>query len=552
MPSFAGQLVRTMSGAPERLAFSFTSETGSRAEVSNAALLQRASAIAAKLRPLAGRGDRVVLLLPPGIDYIASFLACIFYGIVAVPSYPPRRNRRNERTVAIVRSAAPAAVLVDRADAQAPSFRDEIASAIPLVLIGDETPRTLAAGAGAIGDADLAFLQYTSGSTGNPKGVMVSHGNLAHNCAQMARKFRLSPESRMVSWLPPYHDMGLILGLLEPLFTGFPCHLLSPASFLQRPLRWLEMIGRERATISGAPNFAYDLCLKRASDEALAGLDLSSWDVAFNGAEPIFAQTLRSFARRFSACGFRPQATYPCYGLAENTLMVTGQDGHREAGAAPDCYIETRPGSEDGREANQVVDCGTVIDGAELLIVDPETRVKCPDGRVGELWIAGASVAHGYWNNAADTSACFGAAPAGAERGGGRYLRTGDLAFVRRQRVFITGRIKDVMIIRGVKYYPQDIERAVEEAHAEVRRGGYSAAFAQDEEAQGIGLALEIDRAHRKSDRERLVQAVRATVANEFGLRVMTLKIFEPGQFPKTSSGKTPRRLIRSLSAVDP
>ncbi|MFL6623473.1 MAG: fatty acyl-AMP ligase [Sulfurifustis sp.] len=553
---FRDVLLERLNTAHDRLAYSFISDTGAVREVSYLQLLQRAVDIGAALGAYARAGDRIVMLLPPGIDYVASFLGCWIHGFIAVPAYPPRKNQRAARTENIIASAEPSVVIFDAPDAGGAAHLPSLCrDAEPMFLSSvrdgavrvDDLDRYIADTMTDRRADDLVFLQYTSGSTGTPKGTMVSHDNLVHNSHEMSRKFRTSRDSTMVSWLPPYHDMGLILGILQPLYVGFPSHLMSPAVFMQRPLQWLRRIAQTRATLSGGPNFAFDLCVRRAAELQNDRIDLSSWEVAFNGAEPINPATLRRFATTFKRYGFNARALHPCYGLAENTLMATGQDRVPENDRSPRCFIAAADREDIADEpAAEIVSCGSSIPGQDLVIVNPATGEPCPEGTIGEVWITGRSVAKGYWQNPADTAATFRATLAGRAHGP-RYLRTGDLAETRNGEVYIRGRLKDIIIVRGVKYYPQDIERVIEEAHPQIRHGGYCAVFQSDEiQPESIAVVAEIAREHRRLDSDKLADTIRAVVTSEFRLRVSSVSILPPGRFPKTSSGKIPRNVIKT------
>ncbi len=419
----------------------------------------RARSIGALLQEHGARGERALLLYPPGIEYIAAFFGCLYAGAVAVPAYPPRLNRSLPRLRSILEDARPRVALTTSAIlGRVEGWREQEPwlGAIPWLETGSLALNGVAdwEDPGA-GEDTLAFLQYTSGSTGTPKGVMLSHGNLLHNSRELRRCFGYSTESRSMVWLPPYHDMGLIGGILQPLHGGFPATLMAPVAFLQNPLRWLAAISRDRATISGGPDFAYDLCVRRIPAAEREALDLSSWEVAFSGAEPVRAATLERFARAFAPCGFRRQSFYPCYGLAEATLIASG--GPAFAGAVERVFEARALDSHQAVlavEGKRLVGNGQCLTGQRLAIVDPETSISCPPGVVGEVWVAGPSVAQGYWNRPEETGATFGARLPG---GGGPYLRTGDLGFLDGGELFITGRLKDLIIIRGRNHYPQDV-----------------------------------------------------------------------------------------------
>ncbi len=504
-----------------------------------AALDQRASAVAAGLQRLGAEGERVLLLYPPGLDYIVAFLGCLYAGATAVPVYPPRPNRPMPRLLAIRASAqarfalAPGA-LVPRVGAQlGPEVRT-----VPL--------EELETGGSwlneAITEDTPAFLQYTSGSTAEPKGVVLDHSNLLHNLRLIRDGFSLTPQDRTVFWLPPYHDMGLIGGILEPLYADYPVVLMAPVSFLQRPLRWLQAISRTRATVSGGPNFAYELCAAQVTEEQKRDLDLSSWQVAFNGAEPVRAATLDRFADAFAECGFRREAFMPCYGLAEATLLVS--TGPRASGAVVRGFdtgelerhriLET----EGGRI---LVGCGARQPGHEVAIVDASGAPSAP-GEVGEIWVRGPSVARGYWNRPEITAATFGA----SLEGEGPYLRTGDLGFLAGGELFVTGRLKDLLILRGRNHYPQDLEASVEASHPALR-SGHGAAFAVEMEGEErLVVVQEVERTKRRGDLGEVITAIRGALAEEHEVQAHAVALLPPGALPKTSSGKVQRQATKA------
>ncbi|HST63385.1 MAG TPA: AMP-binding protein, partial [Longimicrobium sp.] len=394
----------------------------------------------------------------------------------------------------------------------------------------------------------LAFLQYTSGSTAAPKGVMVSHGNLLHNFAVIEGFTGYTPATRSVIWLPPYHDMGLIGGILQPLYTGYWAALFSPVAFIQRPARWLEAISRYGATSSGGPNFAYELCVHAVRPEERAGLDLSRWEIAFNGAEPVRAETLRAFAEAFAPNGFRSQAFFACYGLAEATLMVTGSDpAELPVERAVDAealgegtVLEAEP---EGRY--RLVGSGRSAPSQRVIIVDPATLRECAPDRVGEVWVAGASVASGYWGRPEATAETFGAYEAGT--GEGPFLRTGDLGFLDGGELFITGRLKDLIVIRGRNHYPQDIEMTAARSHEGLRAGSGAAFSVDDGGEERLVVVQEVSRqAAAGLDVEEVAAAIRRAVASEHGVQVHAVVVARTGGVPKTTSGKVQRRACRA------
>jgi natural product biosynthesis luciferase-like monooxygenase protein len=512
---------------------------------------KRARAIAAMLKQMRAAGQRVLLLYPPGLEYIAGFFGCLYAGAAAVPLYPPRANARLDRLRSVARDARAVLVLTT----------GEILSRINKV-IPDEPQLSamqwLETGSLERGlEADwqypdsnsdtLAFIQYTSGSTGEPKGVMLTHSNLLHNSAMLAHGFEYDENSQCVSWLPAYHDMGLIGGVLQPLYGGFPCTLMSPVSFLQRPVRWLQAISSRRATISGAPNFAYDLCARKISPEQKTGLDLSSWTVAFNGSEPIHSETLNRFVAAFEVCGFRRHAFYPCYGLAEATLIVSGS----RTGMPPVVKtFQARPlenyrvaDAQEGQDdAKLLVGCGRILPTQKIAIVNPESRTRCLPDQVGEIWISSPSVAQGYWNNSALNEEVFSVRL--SDTGEGPFLRTGDLGFIKDGEMFITGRLKDLVIIRGVNHYPQDIEYTVGTSHPAIRQG-CGAAFSLDVDGnERLVIVQEVDRRH-PFDAGEVIGAIREAVSSVHEVQVSCLSLIRPGSVPKTSSGKIRRHACK-------
>ncbi|HVR99607.1 MAG TPA: AMP-binding protein, partial [Thermoanaerobaculia bacterium] len=462
-------------------------------------------------------GERALLLYPPGLEFVAAFFGCLYAGVIAVPAYPPRSRRPDSRLRGIAMDCRPRVVLTTAALlARREALVGQVAELASALWLDTETLDDPSSGFEP-SPGDIAFLQYTSGSTGNPKGVVVTHSNLLHNLERIRVAFGQTPESVVVGWLPLFHDMGLIGNVLEPCYVGCECVLMSPAAFLQKPSRWLAAIDRYRGTTSGGPNFAYDLCARSIAPETL---DLSCWSVAFNGAEPVRRATLDRFAEIFAPCGFRRESFAPCYGLAEATLLVSAARG---AGEDP------------------LVSCGALPSGDEVRIVDPESGIACAADEVGEIWLAGPSVAAGYWNRPEATQETFGAV---AEDGGGPYLRTGDLGFVRHDELVITGRLKDLIVLRGRNLYPQDVELSAERAHPALRAGG-GAAFSVDERGEeSVVVVHEVER--RAGPLGEITDAVRRAVAEEHGVRVADVVLLRAGTIPKTSSGKIQRRECRS------
>ncbi|MCY1078497.1 MupA/Atu3671 family FMN-dependent luciferase-like monooxygenase [Archangium lansingense] len=526
-------------------------------EWSYARLDARARALGALLRESGAAGERALLLYPPGMEFVAGFMGCLYGGVVAVPCYPPdptRLERTLPRLRAIARDCGAKYVLTTSFIVEMSElFRPQAPELGELQwLASDAVPEAHAADwkRPELEAHSLAFLQYTSGSTGDPKGVMVSHSNIFHNEALITRGFNLEPSrSSGMGWLPMFHDMGLIGKVIQPLYLGFPCTLMSPIAFLQRPLRWLEAISHFKATCSGGPNFAYDLCVRKATDEDRARLDLSSWAVAFNGAEPVRRETLERFAEAFGPSGFKRTAFYPCYGLAEATLIVTG-------GTQGEPYVHGRfdaealergraveSSQEEGPRALGLMGSGRGAPDQRTLVVHPETREPCAAGEVGEIWVSGPSVAQGYWQRPEETAHAFGGRLASGE---GPFLRTGDLGFLSAEgELFVTGRLKDLLIVRGRNLYPQDLELAAERAHRAVR-AGCCAAFSVDVEGEErLVLVAEVD-VRAGLDAASVVDAVRRALAEEHAVHAHGVVLIQARSIPKTSSGKIQRRATRA------
>jgi acyl-CoA synthetase (AMP-forming)/AMP-acid ligase II/acyl carrier protein len=559
VPSAALQLLEQYSTATEivaywarqrgdALAYAFLKDGETEdARLTFGSLDRRARAVGRWLEDHGGAGERALLLYPPGLDFLVGFVGCLYAGVVAVPLYPPRPNRRDQRIVDITLDADARFALTTsdttataaRASEHSPELKalqwcatDAIASA------ADDAPILPAARPG-----DLAYLQYTSGSTRSPKGAMVTHGNLISQIADIELAVRHPPDSVFVTWLPHFHDMGLVYGLLTSGCLGFPCYVMPPASFLQRPSRWLSAISRYRGSHSGAPNFGFELCVQRVTGEQKRDLDLSSWKVAFSGAEPVRARTLEAFAETFAGCGLSKGALSPAYGLAEATLKVTVEP----PGSEP-VYLSLRaselvkhrvvPAAGDGPDIKTVVGCGVAVT-TEILIVNPYTLAPCGPDEVGEIWLRGPSIAQGYWRRADETRSLFRATPAGDERR--EYLRTGDLGFLRGGELFVTGRHKDLIIIRGRNHYPQDIEFSVQSSHPAFQSQA-GAAFSVDVgEEERLVLVQEIDRHFRTIDIDEISAVVRERIAEEHELSPHALVLVKQNGIPKTSSGKVQR-----------
>ena len=563
---------------PEQLAYQFL-RRGEQVEqqLTYRQLKAKASAIAQALRESLQSENlqtrethRALLLFSPGLDFVAAFLGCLCAGVTAVPAYPPRKNNKILRLQAIVQDAEASAVLTTTAlsDKISPWFEanSPLANVQWISVDAIEEEEEEEEKADQISDFTtnpLAFLQYTSGSTGTPKGVMVSQNNIVHNLKAIHRCFEHTPNSHGVIWLPPYHDMGLIGGILQPLYGGFPVTLMSPIDFLQKPLRWLRAISTHGGTTSGGPDFAYRLCAtkaqallkKESSPQSLADLDLSTWKVAFTGAEPIRADTLALFSDVFEPYGFSKKAFYPCYGMAETTLIISGgavnQPPVVEA-LNPESLSRRKVQFADFKKPTEkmtsAVGCGHGLADQQLEIVNPQTQRRCAPGEIGEIWVRGESVTQGYWKNTEETLRTYRAYL--CDTGEGPFLRTGDLGFIgcaqNPNELFITGRIKDVMIIRGRNYYPQDIEQTVEDCHPAVRAGAIASFTTEENGEQKLVVVTEIKRTFvRQLDVSSVSSRIRQAIAAQHDLQVHTVLLVKPGSIPKTSSGKIQRYLCR-------
>ncbi|MEW5859171.1 MAG: AMP-binding protein [Cyanobacteriota bacterium] len=528
-------------------------------------LNRRALQIAYLLQSRVAPGDRALLLYPAGLEFIVAFFGCLYAGVIAVPAYPPQFNRPMTRLNVIVADAQASVVLtttqilsnVESRLNQAPELQ-ALQWLTTDNIIANNLENSLQE-TKVSGDT-LAFLQYTSGSTGTPKGVMVSHGNLLHNEKIMQQAAQHTDKTIVVGWVPLFHDLGLIGNVLQPLYLGIPCILMSPVAFLQRPLRWLQAISHYKATTSGGPNFAYELCVSKITSEQRETLDLSSWDVAFNGGEPVRAETLARFATAFESCGFRREAFYPCYGMAEATLGVAG--GTKAAlpvlkTVQEDALEKHRvvSASQENDKVRTLVGCGQTLLEQQIVIAHPDTLTRCQPNEVGEIWFSGNSVAQGYWNRPQETQTTFRAYL--ADTGEGPFMRTGDLGFLQEGELFVTGRLKDLIIIRGRNHYPQDIELTVEHSHP-VLQVGCTAAFSVEINGhEQLVVACEVERTSRRNlDVDEVVATIRKAVSQQHDLEVYGVLLLKTGTIPKTSSGKIQRHackagfLAESLSVV--
>ncbi len=514
---------------------------------------RRALSIAHEIVAHGRPGDPVLLVFPSSADFIEAFFACLYAGRMAVPALPPRTEKERRRLLSITRDCAPSLALCGDGDADGvrAALLDAGIAPPPCCEVGTLPDRPDAPALPAVPADSIAFLQYTSGSTADPKGVMVGHDNLLANERHLHRLFGCASEHwLMMSWLPHYHDMGLIAGILLPIFAGRPAVFMSPQDFLQQPSRWLHAVSTYGATCSGGPNFAYELCQRRANRMALDTLDLSSWVHAFNGAEPIRYRTLDAFSRTFAPAGFRPDAFAPGYGLAELTLVASAKPyGEavvaRRADRAALADGRFAPGPDDER-ALDVVSVGTLDDAGQLIrIIDPHTGVACATGSIGEICVSSDSVCHGYFGRPDASEATFHAYRCDAHPQG--LLRTGDLGFVdERGHLFISGRIKDLIILNGVNYYPQDIEGAVLDASTQIRSNRIAAILVERDAQAGVVVVLEATGAFSLAD---AAAAITREIWQACQLTVSALVRVRKGEIHTTSSGKIQRAACAAMLA---
>lgn len=553
----AGTLVevlrRSAQETPDKIVYTYLRDGENDAQnLTCAELEQRARAIARALRLLCQQGELVILLYPDGLDFIIGLFGCFYAGMVGVSGVQPFAQRSVPRFLNIVRDCAPTVVLgTSTVLTEFQGALDANVDKLPLkwmatdvVSMGGATD----APTSCITNDSIALLQYTSGSTGTPRGVMLSHRNLLHNLTNQAKAFGYRQNDLGVSWLPCSHDMGLIGGVLMALYWGGRCILMSPFHLMEKPVRWLRAISKYRAAVSGGPNFAYDLCVRRITAEQKAGLDLSKWRIAFNGAETVRSQTLERFAASFRECGFDAKAMYPCYGIAEATLFVAG--GAKSAlpktiTVSREALSENRvimlPSVQEMGHVVRLVACGRSLPDQHIAIVRPTERILCVSTEVGEIWISGPSVARGYFNREEETNEQFRAYLA---TGMGPYLRSGDLGFMLDGELFVTGRLKDLVIIRGLNYYPQDFEAAAERSHPAIRRG-CSAAFSVDNGTEEcLVVVCELSNGEEERAGE-VISAIRRAIFVEYELRTHTVVLVPAGTIPKTPSGKIQRSLCR-------
>jgi 8-amino-7-oxononanoate synthase/acyl carrier protein len=550
--TFLDRLQYWAAARPDDLAYRFIDWVEDQIhELTFSQLDERARAIGVYLVSRGLKGKSALMMYPPGLEFVEALYGCYYAGVIPVPAYPPRRNRNMNRINAISEDASAAAILTKdevfrRSEpmlADNPSLRRVPWIATELIRneIADDWTKP------ASSSQDIALIQYTSGSTGSPKGVVLTQQNLIANCRMISTAFQFGFEGHGASWLPFYHDMGLIGGILNPLFAGAKSTLMSPIAFLTKPVRWLETISRFRATTAGGPNFAYALCTEKVTPEQCEGLDLSSWTLAFNGAEPVRASTIEAFSKKFEPYGFNHSAHYPCYGMAEASLIVTGGidveepifrtfDRHK----LTEHKVVQVPA--DSPLAHKMVGCGRVLEGETVVIVHPEKFYPLPEGEIGEIWISSPSVGQGYWNKKEETQRTFRATL--AMYPDTHFLRSGDLGFINQGELFVTGRLKDMIIIRGVNRYPQDIEATAESAHDRLRSGGAAAFAVEHWDREHLIVVCEVERGP-EADLDLLIDQVRKSVTAQHEIPPDAIVLVRPNSVPKTSSGKVQRHACR-------
>lgn len=541
---------------PDKTAYIYLHDGEENAEhITYQQLHEDACSIAALLLKNHRRGERALMLFHPGTHFLRALYGCFYAGIIAVPAYAPRKNRSLDRIKTLVADCSATIVLSESGihDAFNRSFSDleELKSMHWITVDNREQASANRSVAPILALPDeIALLQYTSGSTGQPKGVMVTHANIACNNEFLRQSFSLTTDSVSVSWLPAFHDMGLIEAVLEPVYTGFPGVLMPPVAFIQKPVRWLRAIQKYKGTHGGAPNFAFDLCVDGIPEAERKGLDLSTMETLYSGSEPVRKETFERFVEAYAPYGIKAQMLNPSYGMAETTLIISGPPALRgpvylgvSASAFENNLIITgRPNDTDTR---YLVGVGKPWLDTEVIIVDPETTIPITDNRIGEIWVAGSIVTAGYWNNEVLTGEVY-RAQIFNDNTGKHYLRTGDLGFFFNGELFITGRLKDLIILQGKNYYPQDIEYLTEQAHPAIRSAAVAAFSAEIGNSERLVIVAEVERTYlRNFNAEEISNAIREAIAGELEQDVYAVLLLRTTSIPKTSSGKIQRKACK-------
>ena len=509
-------------------------------------LFKQSVAVAEKLQKKLKFQDRVLLFYPPGPEFVTAFLGCLLAGVIAVPAYPPKKNRNTNRLEAIIRDCGAEAILTTLSSLNKMKSNFSEVSLIQGLkwLATDDTDESMNVNFSLdqLKREHVAFIQYTSGSTGEPKGVIVNHRNLLHNSERIREVFLNYGVNRVVSWLPAFHDMGLIFGILQPVFSGWPFTLMAPNAFLIKPLRWLQAISKGGNVAAAGPDFAYRLCAEKISNDEISGLDLSGWKLAVDGAEPVRAETVSSFHSRFRSCGFTKRAFCPGYGMAEYTLYATAMRKDEEIPIIeidPKIYQEQQKINLKSGTGHFLVACGQILYTAEVKIVDCEKQILCTEDSVGEIWLSSDSIAQGYWGKEKLSEEIFEAFT--RDTGEGPFLRTGDLGFIHDGYLYISGRLKDLIIINGVNYYPQDLEKCVEESSESIQKGCCAAFAIQHQNTEKWVMVCELER-KPKVDLNLLRMQVLEDLQKTWGIQPWELVFIRYGSSHKTSSGKIQRQ----------
>ena len=535
-----------------KTAIIFQSDTGQREKKSYVDLYTESQVLAAKLKGIIKPGERVLLLYPPGIDFVVSFFACLYADLIPVPSQLTRKKNIN-KIKSIIDNAS---IEFGLCNEYSLNYLNKDDLKIELINTESFDIEKVAVTVAKNKQNDIAFLQYTSGSTADPKGVMVTHANLLNNCSILNNQvLQVTQDKLVVSWLPPFHDMGLIGCILQSIHVGATCFQFTPTSFVKKPINWLLAIsefGKEKKIVSGAPDFAYDLTVKKVNEADLpADFDLSNWELAFSGAEPVRERTLIAFYNKFKKYGFKYKTFLPVYGLAESTLVST----FSTINAEPKALVCNAASIQEGNKIELVkenlkntdgtinyVSCGVAVDQHTMKIVDALTLENLGENRIGEIWLKGPSMAVGYWNNQSASEEIFNAY---IDNEDGPYMRTGDLGFIRYGELYIVGRLKNMMIVHGKNHYPEDIEDSINNAHEALSNRGTVFSFDQNQE-EVVAVVYELERAAiDMPNKEEIIQAIKRVVSSRHGLRVQVVSLVKPFSVPMTSSGKLQRQKIK-------
>jgi len=517
-------------------------------------VVRHAKGVAAELQKSGQKGDHVLLLFPAGIEFVISLYGCFMAGMVAIPAYPPRRKKVDPRFLSILHDSKPTTIIatstVHEDLSQLELVGEPLGNLQKLVYNNIDFSQADKWVDPEVSSEDMVLLQYTSGSTGNPKGIMVSHGNMIHNLEFLRQSFSFDEYLINVSWLPNFHDMGLIGCLIEPAYVGGVNIIMPPMKFIQNPANWIKNISRYQATCAGGPNFGYDYCVDKISDEDIDGLDLSTLKTLFNGSEPVRKDTLERFSAKFAPTGFVSRQFYPCYGMAESVLIITGPDYRTDQvyfnADANELENSKAVPAREGAETRYLTACGFPWVGMSVMIVNPETNVPAVKGEIGEIWAKGPSITQGYWNKEEESKETYQAYPEGYNEG--PWMRTGDLGFIHEGQLYVSGRLKDLIIIRGANFSPNDIEYTVENCHKALRKNA-GAAFSMDvDDQEKLIIIQELERSHmRDFNEDEIFESIRNAVFADHGIQPDIILLTKMGSIKKTSSGKTQRFAMRSV-----